>query len=74
MTEAQAARILKETFPDRAYILGTLLGAGGQGCVWELRGAGQPAVCKMSSTEVPKKLGLSSDAAKRYQEIVARNA
>lgn len=74
MTEAQAARILKETFPDRAYILGTLLGAGGQGCVWELRGAGQPAVCKMISTEVPKKLGLSADAAKRYQEIVARNA
>lgn len=76
MTEAQAARILKETFPDRAYTLGTLLGAGGQGCVFELRGAGagQPAVCKMISTEVPKELAFNTDAAKRYQEIVARNA
>ena len=74
MTDAQAARILKETFPDRAYTLGTQLGAGGQGCVWALRGAGQPAVCKMISTEVPKKLALGADAAKRYQEIVARNA
>lgn len=74
MTDAQAARILKETFPDRAYTLGTQLGAGGQGCVWELRAAGQPAVCKMISTEVPKKLALGADAAKRYQEIVARNA
>lgn len=74
MTDAQAARILKETFPDRAYTLGTQLGAGGQGRVWELRGAGQPAVCKVISTEVPKKPGLSADAAKRYQEIVARNA
>lgn len=74
MTDAQAARILKETFPDRAYTLGTQLGAGRQGCVWELRAAGQPAVCKMISTEVPKKLALGADAAKRYQEIVARNA
>ena len=74
LTDAQAAQILKETFPDRPYTLGALIGAGGQGCVWELRGAGQPAVCKMVSTEVPKKLGLSADAAKRYQEIVARNA
>lgn len=75
MTDAQAARILKETFPDRpSYTLGAQLGAGGQGCVWELRGAGQPAVCKMICTEVPKKLGLRADAAKRYQEIVARNA
>lgn len=75
MTEAQAARILKETFPDRpSFSLGCFVGAGGQGTVWELHGADQPAVCKMISTEVPKKLGLSADAAKRYQEIVARNA
>ena len=74
MTDAQAARILKETFPDRAYTLGTQLGAGGQGCVWALRGAGQPAVCKIISTEVPKELALGAEAAKRFQDIVARNA
>lgn len=75
MTEAQAARILKETFPDRpSFSLGCFVGAGGQGTVWELHGAAQPAVCKMISTEPPEELGLSADAAKHYQEIVARNA
>lgn len=75
MTEAQAARILKETFPDRpSFSLGSFVGTGGQGTVWELHGAAQPAVCKMISTEPPEELGLSADAAKHYQEIVARNA
>lgn len=72
MTDAQ---ILKETFPDRAaYILGELLGKGAQGCVWELRGAGQPAVAKMISTEPPEEMELSAEAAKRYREVMAKNA
>lgn len=75
MTEAQAARILKETFPDRpSFSLGSFVGAGGQGTVWELHGAGQPAACKLISTEVPKELASNAEAAKHYQEIVARNA
>ena len=75
MTEAQAARILKETFPDRpSFSLGCFVGAGGQGTVFELHGAGQPAACKLISTEVPKELASNAEAAKHYQEIVARNA
>ena len=75
MSDAQAAHILKETFPDRpSFSLGSFVGAGGQGMVWELHGAAQPAVCKMISTEPPEELGLSAEAAKHYQEIVARNA
>lgn len=75
MSDAQAAHILKETFPDRpSFSLGSFVGAGGQGTVWELHGAAQPAVCKMISTEPPEELGLSAEAAKHYQEIVARNA
>ncbi len=75
LSDAQAAHILKETFPDRpSFSLGSLVGTGGQGTVWELHGAAQPAVCKMISTEPPEELGLSADAAKRYREVMAQNA
>lgn len=73
LSDAQAALILKKTFPDRPFSLGRFLGAGGQGSVWELHRVGQPAVCKMVSTEPSESLELTADAANRYREFMTRN-
>lgn len=73
LSDAQAALILKKTFPDRPFSLGCFLGAGGQGSVWELHRVGQPAVCKMVSTEPSESLELTADAANRYREFMTRN-
>lgn len=74
LTDQQAAFVLHETFPDRQYELGEYLGGGGQGSVWALKGANQPAVCKMLPLDPPAEMELDGDGAARYRAIMRCNA
>lgn len=74
LTDQQAAFVLHETFPDRQYELGEYLGDGGQGSVWALKGANQPAVCKMLPLDPPAEMHLDDTGAARYRAIMRRNA
>ena len=74
LTDQQAAFVLHETFPDRQYELGEYLGGGGQGSVWALKGANQPAVCKMLPLDPPAEMHLDDTGAARYRAIMRCNA